>query len=71
MNTLIIHSAPTSSAVHELASNGGKTSLHIGTANQDSISLIFAPSEAKAVANVLLDAVIKLLALARASAVAA
>ena len=60
MNTLIFHSAPIAADIHALASNGGQTALHIETGAQDSISLIFSPSEAEAVADVLEYAVFKL-----------
>lgn len=60
MNTLIFHSAPIAADIHALASNGGKISLHIGTAGGDSISLIFSPDEAEAVAYTLEYAAYKL-----------
>ena len=64
MNTLIFHSAPIAADIHALASNGGKISLHIGTAGGDSISLIFSPDDVGAVADTLEYAVFKLRALA-------
>jgi len=63
MNTLIFHSAPIAANIYAIDSNGGKISLHVGTAGGDSISLIFSPGEAEAVADTLEYAVFKLRAL--------
>ena len=63
MNTLIFHSAPMSCSANEIATKPGKIVLYIGTRAQDSISLIFSPDEAEAVADVLEYAVFKLRAL--------